>query len=62
MTWTQTILDDEKNFPQKIGQSPFLSALIPPCQVLGESVLTRVRSPIPTIFHDYRQDHLASFV
>ena len=27
MTWTQSILDDEKHFPQKIGQSFSLSLL-----------------------------------
>jgi len=42
MTWTQSILDDEKHFPQKIGQSSTL--------FLGDQ-LKMGRSQVPLDVH-----------
>jgi hypothetical protein len=53
MTWTQSILDDEKHFPQKIGQFPLFYC--------GSSA-NHGRSKVPFNIHQYRQDNLTSVV
>lgn len=56
MTWAQTILDDEKHFPQKIGE------LSLPREPRWSPQLTGNRCQVPSDFYGYRQDHLEAAV